>query len=134
MELKDQANKQTASELFLSQQTIYKNWDYRCLVPYSHPDPEKWRYYDMHAYRNVAQGRGLTESDTFDYDHNFNNWIDPTVLEEFIGDPERAWRKSYGFPFVRNVGWDGTNLLTFDAEICHKECARLVGIVFNLQN
>ena len=53
LELKDQENKETASDLLLSEQHIYKDWDYRCLVPYSHKDPTKWKTYDMHEYRRA---------------------------------------------------------------------------------
>ena len=47
LKLKDQKNRETASDLYYSVQHIYKDWDYRCLVPYSHKDPTKWKTYDM---------------------------------------------------------------------------------------
>ena len=53
LELKDQKNKETASEFLFSEQHIYKNWDYRCLVPNSHKDPTKWKTYEMHDYRRA---------------------------------------------------------------------------------
>ena len=51
MELKSQKNHQTASELFLSLQIIYKTWDYRCLAPDTHDCPTLWGTYDMHNFR-----------------------------------------------------------------------------------
>ena len=46
LKLKD---KITASELFFSVQHIYKDWDYRCLVSYSHKDPTKLGSVSMHC-------------------------------------------------------------------------------------
>ena len=72
-----------ASELYLSLELIYKTWDYRCLVPYSHTNPEKWHTYDMHNYRAAFNKDMLKNVDTFKYDNNFNNWIDPKVMREY---------------------------------------------------
>ena len=126
IELRDQNNRQMASELFLSVQSIYEKWDYRCLVPNSHKDPTKWKTYDMHAYRIAFSKEALTKVQTFKYDPNFNNFIDPKVLKEYAMHPKRTWKKSYGFPFTRTVYWDGKDTTTGDASSCWWQCAKLV--------
>jgi len=114
-----------ASELFLSVQSIYEKWDYRCLVPNSHKDPTKWKTYDMHAYRIAFSKEALNNVQTFKFDPNFNNFIDPKVLKEYAMDPKRTWKKSYGFPFTRTVYWDGKDTTTGDASSCWWHCAKL---------
>ena len=74
LKLEDQRNFVTASELFSSVQNMYKDWDYRCLVPYSNTDPKKWKTYDMHDYRKASSEKQLKEVDQFKYDNNFFNW------------------------------------------------------------
>ena len=118
-----------ASELFLSLQSIYEKWDYRCLVPRSHKDPTKWKTYDMHKYRIAHSKETLREVETFKHDPNFNNFIDPKVLKEYAMHPKRTWKKSYGFPFTRNVYWDGKDTTTGDASSCWWQCAKLVRTV-----
>ena len=129
IQLKDQKNQQMASELFLSLQHMYKKWDYRCLVPYSHPDPGKWHTYDMHRYRTAFSKKMLKKVDTFKYDKNFNNWIDPDVMREFTKSTrslKTAWKKSYSFPYVTGVQWDGADINTGDGRPCWRQCAKLV--------
>ena len=71
----------TASELFNSVQHIYKDWDYRCLVPYSHKNPTKWKTYEMHDYRKASSGR-----------KNWKRWIDSSMTTIFsIGGIQRCW-------------------------------------------
>ena len=55
-------------------QQIYKDWDYRCLVPFSHKDPRKWKTYEMHDYRKAFSEEKLSKVQQFKYDNNFNNW------------------------------------------------------------
>ena len=93
----------TASTLFYSEQHMYKEWDYRCLVPYSHKDPTKWKTYDMHDYRKAFSEETLKKVDKFKYDNNFFNWEDPKVLKYFTKSKKsikKAWKKTYGFPYV----------------------------------
>ena len=116
-----------ASELFLSVQSIYEKWDYRCLVPRSHKDPTKWKTYDMHKYRIAHSKETLREVETFKHDPNFNNFIDPKVLKEYAKHPKRTWKTSYGFPFTKMVWWDGKDTTTGDAAKCWWRCAKLVG-------
>ena len=120
-----------ASELFLSVQSIYEKWDYRCLVPNSHKDPTKWKTYDMHAFRIAFSKEALDKVQTFKFDPNFNNFIDPKVLKEYAMHPKRTWKKSYGFPFTRTVYWDGKDTTTGDASSCWWQCAKLVRNVLN---
>ena len=115
-----------ASELFLSVQSIYEKWDYRCLVPHSHNDPAKWRTYDMHAYRIAFSQKALDNVQTFKHDPNFNNFFDPKTLKQFAKYPKRTWKQSYGFPFTRTVYWDGKDTTSGDASSCWRQCAKLV--------
>ena len=62
---------------------MYKQWDYRCLVPHSHKDPTKWKTYEMHDYRKASSEEELKKVDQFKYDNNFHNWEDPKVLKYF---------------------------------------------------
>ena len=119
-----------ASELFLSEQSIYKKWDYRCLAPYSHEEPTKWKTYDMHAYRIAFTQEALNNVATFHHDPNFNNFIDPEVLQQYVKDPEGTWENSYGFPYTRAVYWDGNDTTTGDASKCWWRCAKLVRVLF----
>ena len=129
IQLKDQKNQQMASELYLSLQHLYKKPDYRCLVPYSHPDPEKWHTYDMHRYRTAFKKELLRKVDTFKFDKNFNNWIDPDVMREFTKSTKNlktVWKDSYSFPYVTGVQWNGKDINTGDPRPCWRQCAKLV--------
>jgi hypothetical protein len=124
MELKDQQYEKSASELFLSLQHIYKDWDYRCLVPDSHKDPVKWRTYDMHGYRVAFDKKTLDEVATFKFDKYFNNWIDPNVFKAFTRNPAKYWKKGHGFPYVKKQRRPKENRGTSSVD-CWKKCARL---------
>ena len=126
LELKDQKKKVMASELFSSPQHIYKSWDYRCLVPYSHKDPEKWRTYDMHGYRAASNQKMLDKVDTFKFEVLFNNWINPKVLAKYTKRPRKAWKRAYGFPYTTPVHWNETDIDSADASPCWWRCAKLV--------
>ena len=129
LELKDQKKEVMASELFSSLQHIFKSWDYRCLVPYSHKDPEKWRTYDMHGYRAASNQKMLDKVDTFKFEVLFNNWINPKVLAKYAKHPRKAWKRAYGFPYTTPVNWNGTDINTADASPCWWRCAKLVNPV-----
>ena len=103
LELKDQKNSVMAREFFFNKQKLYKDWDYRCLVPYSHKNPNKWKTYEMHDYRTAFNENKLKSVDQFKYDNNFGNWVDPKVLKYFTKSTKsskKAWMKTYGFPYV----------------------------------
>ena len=124
LELKDQKNSITARDFFFSVQKMYKAWDYRCLVPYSHKDPTKWMTYEMHDYRKASNQEELERVDKFKYDNNFFNWEDPRVLKYFTKSNKsmkKAWKKTYGFPYKNELsermGWGMK---------CYKKCARYV--------
>ena len=94
--------------------------DNRCLVPYSHKDPTKWKTYEMHDYRKAFSEETLKKVDQFKYDNNLFNWEDPKVLKYFTKSrksAEKAWKKTYGFPYVRVNSWDGNSIE------CFKMCA-----------
>ena len=116
---------------------VYHSWlDNRCLVPYSHEDPTKWKNYEMHSYREAFNEKQLNKVDQFKYDNNFFNWVDPKVLKYFTKNRKssrKAWKKTYGFPYVRAISWDGTDTaipsndgFPVNATMCFKKCARLV--------
>ena len=126
LELKDQKKEVMASELFSSLQHIFKSWDYRCLVPYSHKDPEKWRTYDMHGFRAASNQEMFDKVDTFKFQVLFNNWINPKVLAKYAKRPRKAWKRAYGFPYTTPVNWNGTDINTADASPCWWRCAQLV--------
>ena len=125
----NQKNRVTASELFNSVQHMYKAWDYRCLVPHSHKDPTKWKTYDMHDYRKASSEVELKKVDQFKYDKNFFNWEDPKVLKFFTKNTnsmKKAWKKTYGFPYVSRNTWDGKNVSPQNSTKCFKKCAQYV--------
>ena len=105
---------------------IYGPPYYRCLVPDSHKEPEKWKTYDMHGYRAAFNKTTLAEVDTFKYDNNFLNWIDPEVHKKYTTDPVSTWKESYGYPFVNVTRWDGVDRGTFDTSLCWWRCASMV--------
>ena len=118
---------QTASGLFNSQQHIYKNWDYRCLVPYSHKDPTKWKTYDNYDYRNASSEEELKSVDQLEYDNNFFNFVDPKVLKYFTNSTEsseKAWKDTYGFPYVTTIPWN-SKYFTAVLMKCWEKCASL---------
>jgi len=127
LELKDQKNRVTASELFFSVQHMYKDWDYRCLVPYSHKDPRKWKTYEMHDYRKAFSEEKLKKVEQFKYDNNFHNWEDPKVLRYFTKSTKsvrKAWKKTYGFPYVSVNSWDGKHINPQNNTKCFQKCAK----------
>ena len=126
LELKDQKNKETASDLLLSEQHIYKDWDYRCLVPYSHKDPTKWKTYDMHEYRRAYNNETMKSVAQYKYDNNFYNWVDPKVLKYFATQTKRAWKKTYGFPYSTARSWDGLKVNPPNMTKCFIKCAQYV--------
>ena len=120
---------QSAGDLYRSVDTIYKKDDYRCLKPYSHKDPKKWHTYDMHAYRRAFNNKTLQNVDSFKYDNDFNNWIDPSVFDKYTSDIHTirsVWNKSYGFnnTFIAAVMKNETEF--YLKPDCLEKCAELV--------
>ena len=141
LELKDQKNRETASDLYYSVQHMYKDWDYRCLVPYSNEDPKKWKTYEMHDYRKASSEEELKKVDQFKHDNNFLNMEDPKVFKYFTKSTKslkNAWMKTYGFPFVAQpyvtlpvlfkVSSLVSNELTLDSTKCLEKCAHYVSM------
>ena len=100
-ELRLKDNKITASELFYSMQM----WegDYRCLVPYSHKNPKKWKTYEMHDYREAFNEKQLKKVDQFKYGSNVGLVWDLELLKNTTKSTKsvkNVWKKSYGFPYV----------------------------------
>ena len=108
---------------------MLKDWDYRCLVPFSHKDPTKWKTYDMHDYRKASSEEELKRVDQFQYDNNFFNWEDPKVLKYFTKNTnsvKKAWKNTYGFPYVSLNTWSGKYINPQNQTKCFKKCARYV--------
>ena len=123
LELKDQKNSVSASDLFYNVQSMYKDWDYRCLVPYSDKDPTKWKTYEMHDYRKASSEEELKRVDQIKYNNNFFNWVDPKVLKYFTKSNKnikKAWKKTFGFPYATAPP------KPYNVTKCFKKCARYV--------
>ena len=108
---------------------MYKQWDYRCLVPYSDKDPTKWKTYEIHDYKNASNEEELEKVGKFKYDNNFFNWVDPKVLKYFTKNTKRSkrvWKKTYGFPYASAISWDGKSVSPPNNTKCFKKCARYV--------
>ena len=108
---------------------MYKDWDYRCLVPYSNKDATKWKTYEMHDYRKASSEEELKKVDRFKYDNNFFNWEDPKVLKYFTKNTnsvKKAWKKTYGFPYVSLITWAGKNIAPQNFTKCFEKCALYV--------
>ena len=113
----------------------------RCLVPYSHKDPKKWKSYEMHNYRKASSEEELKKVDQFKHDNNFLNMEDPKVFKYFTKSTKslkNAWMKTYGFPFVAQpyvtlpvlfkVSSLVSNELTLNSTKCLEKCARYVSM------
>ena len=130
LELKDQKNTVTAGDLFNNVQSMFV-WDYRCLVPYSHKDPTKWKTYEMHDYRKASSEKELNKVDRFKHDNNLYNWKDPAVLKYFVQSRKsykKAMKKTYGFPYAFLFG-NVTNERERERAYytkCWRKCARYV--------
>ena len=128
LKLEDQKNFVTASQLYYNLQHMLDT-DYRCLVPYSDKDPTKWKTYEMHDYRKAFNEKQLKEVDQFKYDNNFFNWEDPKVLKYFTKNTnsvKKAWKNTYGFPYVSLNTWGGKYINPQNQTKCFKKCARYV--------
>ena len=125
--MKNQKNL-TAREVFYSVQM--SGVDYRCLVPYSDKDPTKWKTYEMHDYRSAFNEKTLKKVGKFKFDKNFFNWEYPKVLKYFTKSTKKAWKKTYGFPYVSAISWNGISVSPSNTTKCFKKCARYVSSYF----
>ena len=83
----------------------------------------------MHGYRKAFNKKQLKKVDQFKYDNNFYNWADPKVLKYFTKSTkslEKAWKKTYGFPYNTAQPWDGNTTVQGNITKCFKKCARYV--------
>ena len=90
--------------------------------------------YEMHDYRRASSEKQLKEVDQFKYDNNFFNWEDPKVMRYFTkstNSSKRAWKKTFGYPYVSVISWDGKNGPTNTTK-CFKKCARYVSPYYNI--
>ena len=83
----DEPFKETAGGAFFSsnkQESNYKKWDYSCLAPQDHLEPEEWGTYDMNDFRNALTAKDLENVRIIPFDRDFNNWIDREVFDRFF--------------------------------------------------
>ena len=90
----------------------------------------------MNGYRKAYSQKTFKRVDQFKYDNNFDNYEDPKVLKYFTKSRkslQKAWRKTYGFPYATAMSWDGIDIaipdngaLPMNATKCFKKCARYV--------
>ena len=129
-----------ASDLFNGVMPIYtkgmvhRSWlDNRCLVPYSHEDPTKWKNYEMHGYRKAFSKKKLKKVDQFKYYKNVDTNLDPEFMKYFTKSTKNVknvWKKTYGFPYVAQPYVtlplaNETEKLTNSTK-CLEKCARFV--------
>ena len=83
----------------------------------------------MHDYRKASSKEELKKVDQFKYDNNFFNWNDPKVLKYFTKSTKsvkKAWKQTYGFPYVSLTTWDGKNIAQKNITKCFEKCALYV--------
>ena len=88
----------------------------------------------MHDYRKAVSEEELEKVDRFKYDNNFENFVDPKALKYFTKSTKnvkKAWKKTYGFPSVTLISWDGKNISPSNNTKCFKKCARFVSFIQN---
>ena len=83
----------------------------------------------MHNYRKAFSEERLKRVDQYKYDNNFFNWNDPKVMKYFTKSTnslKKAWKKTYGFPYIRPNTWGGKNMSPQNSTKCFERCARYV--------
>ena len=80
----------------------------------------------MHDYRKAVSEEELEKVDQFKYNNNFENFVDPKVLKYFTKSTKKAWKKTYGFPYVSAISWNGLSVSPSNTTKCFKKCARYV--------
>ena len=79
-----------AKNIFWSHEIIYKNYDYRCVKPYSHKDPKKWHMYDMEPFRHAHNSKVFKLVPSYEPDNKMFNFEDPKVFKRFVKSKGRC--------------------------------------------
>ena len=124
---------ESAADMYFTDDPVYKNWDYRCLAPDSHSDPQKWGSYNMTVFRNwTGEENDYPQDWIVKYDDTFNNWINPEVLQEFVYRGVGQWAHTYGFYTTTDIRWHFNRGIQIDSTKeegnCEKRCDKLVRI------
>ena len=87
----------------------------------------------MHDYRTASSKEQLNKVQQFKYDNHFNNFVDPKVLKYFSSTKSmrKAWKKSYGFPYVSVLSGNRFNR-TFNNTDCFQKCAHYVSAHYSI--
>ena len=83
----------------------------------------------MFTFRTAWNQESMNNVTVFKHDNMFNNWIDPKVMAAYTENPQRSWRGSYGFQYVKaqnGVHHMGQANTTKD---CHMKCIQMVSAV-----
>ena len=83
----------------------------------------------VHDYRKAFSEKKLKKVAQFKYDNNFHNWEDPKVLRYFAKSTKslrKAWKKTYGVPYVSVNSWDGKHINPQNNTKCFIKCAKYV--------
>ena len=111
----------TAREGYLTDMSMYKAPDYRCLKPIG--KPHAWPHYDMPQHRAAKTKAELKKVEVVPFDINFLNMEDPKVFKAMTHPklgPE-LWKKTYGMDFVAFAPKPYGNP---DYSKCHQACLR----------
>ena len=86
----------------------------------------------MHDYRKAVSEEELEKVDQFKYDNNFENFVDPKALKYFTKSTKnvkKAWKKTYGFPSVTLISWNGKSISPSNNTKCFQKCAHFVSFI-----
>jgi len=98
-------NQLLASDIFFSN-VFYYVYDYRCIKPYSHPDPEKWHTWEVEGFRAASSEKMLENVQSFPYNKYMYNLADPKILEFASKNEKNArkfWKKGHGVNYVKRM-------------------------------
>ena len=101
VKLKTQRNKQSAIDIFLSEETLYKKQDYFCLKPDDKRSASLWERYDPDQFRTAYNQKMLDQAKTHKYNRFLYNFEDPRVLKSFTAPRKssKRWKSTYGFQY-----------------------------------
>ena len=128
IKLETQKNKIMAKDIYFKDEYIYKNDDYHCIKPDSHDDPEKWRKYEVDAFRKAFNQEMLDDAETFKYDKYLYNFVDPEVFKAFTRKEEKGskiWGKSYGHYYNRMIPGYIAHQTPLNLTRCIKKCIEM---------
>ena len=127
LELKNQKNTMSASDLFFSSSIIGNmREDYYCIKPDSHKNPKKWRRYDMIGYRQAFNKTQLKKTATFKFDKYLYNMVDPKIFKDFTKNKKKGrklWKNTYGIPYVNSIQGNKSDPVNLTS--CVEKCVKM---------